>query len=173
MTRPAHQGLPPHFAPLERPLVKSFALRLAASAALTATLVLAPALGAAAHGAITHNSVESGVVALSQNATLTSFSSPPIPGRAISITPSTLPDPVTTENTSITESPLTVDEQETVLRTMGIAAIIALVLGVGAVILLARHYDRRKARALHPQQSAEDQRLALHDLDKKHGHTHK
>jgi methionine-rich copper-binding protein CopC len=69
------------------------------------------------------------------------------------------------------DPPLSADEQDTVLRTMGIAAFIALVLGIGAVLLLARRYDRRKAKALRAGKSAEEERLALPDLDAKHGHT--
>jgi methionine-rich copper-binding protein CopC len=80
--------------------------------------------------------------------------------------------PASTAAPSITdESPLSADEQDTVLRTMGIAAVIALVLGIGGVILLARRYDRRKTKALEAEKSAEDHRLALPDLDAKHGHT--
>ena len=78
------------------------------------------------------------------------------------------------ESVVLTEEPiLTEDEQQTVLRTMGITALVCLVIGVGGVILLARRVDRRKAVAAKTEREAEDARLALPELNRKHCHNKK
>lgn len=116
----------PPFLPLERlPMPSSTTRRLALGAALTATLVVAPALGAAAHVAITPNTAEPGSsvevdfrvpnestntstvsvsVALPQDTPFTSVSYQPIPGWTATVTTSTLPAPVEMGGNTITEA---------------------------------------------------------------------
>jgi len=104
----------------------SLPLRLTLGATLTAALVLAPALGASAHVAITPNSAEPGAsvdvdfrvpnesaeastvsvsIALPQDTPFTSVSYQPIPGWTATIATSTLPEPVTMGGNTITEAP--------------------------------------------------------------------
>jgi uncharacterized protein YcnI len=104
----------------------SLPLRLTLGATLTAALVLAPALGASAHVAITPNSAEPGAsvevdfrvpnesaeastvsvsVALPQDTPFTSVSYQPVPGWTATIATSTLPEPVTMGGNTITEAP--------------------------------------------------------------------